>query len=284
MKRKIILSEEEFVKVIKKIITESNTLRIGSIGPDVKKIQSALGIDDDGVFGTDTAKAVKKFQKENGLKPDGIVGELTQSKLFGGKVVNKETSQSPAKAMAEKYKNDPYFLYLSGKRQKLFLFQKGKHIKTYDVSTGKNGFGFGKDTGKTPTGLMTIKRKDGSGLPDNTLIVNGKGVKNKNGGYLLLPTCDSMTDRIFRGLKKFKQWIIPGDLSEEDEAYLTCEAHVLTRSLVLDPSRGIYIHGTNHENSLGTPLSGGCIRMLNSDVKDLFNKVSVGTKIYIQGY
>lgn len=287
MKRKITLTEQELITVVKKIITEGTTLRIGSKGSEVKKLQSALGIEDDGDYGSNTANAVKKFQKQNGLTPDGVAGPLTQSKLFkssSNPQEEKEGKKTDAQMMAEKYKKDPYFLYINGKKQKLYLFQKGKHVKTYDVSTGKNGFGFEKDSGKTPTGLMSIKRKDGAGLPDSTLIVNGKGVKKKDSGeYLTLPTCDSMTDRIFRGLKQLKQWVIPGDLSEEDEAYLTCVAHVLTRSLVLDPARGIYIHGTNHENSLGTPLSGGCIRMSNNDIKDLFNKVSVGTKVYIQG-
>ena len=282
---KLQITEEQLNNVIKSVIFEGSTLRLGSKGPEVGALQSKLGLPPDNgtpIYGPKTKSAVEKFQRSNGLTPDGVAGPLTQSKLFGGKVVDKETSQSSAKNMAEKYKNDSYFLYLDGNKQKLLLFQKGKYIKTYDVSTGASGFGSGNGSGKTPIGLMTIKRKDGAGLPDNTLMVNGRGVKKQKGEYLMLPTCDSMTDRIFRQLMKFKQWIIPGDLSKEDDAYLTCEAHVLTRALVLDSSRGIYIHGTNHENSLGRPLSGGCIRMLNSEVKDLFNKVSVGTKIYIQ--
>jgi L,D-transpeptidase YbiS len=244
-----------------------------------------LGVNVDGDFGNETRKAVANFQKRNGLKPDGVVGPLTMEKLTGKKIDTEKPEKEKKGnmySMAKKYKNDPYFLYLNGEDQELFLFQKGKLVKTYDVSTGKNGFGFEKDSGKTPYGLLTIRRKDGANLPDNTLIVSGRGVKKKDGEYLKLPTCDSMTDRIFRGLKKLKQFIIPGDLSQEEDAYLTCEAHVLTRSLVLDSARGIYIHGTNHENSLGRPMSGGCIRMLNSDVKDLFNKVPVGTKIFIQ--
>jgi lipoprotein-anchoring transpeptidase ErfK/SrfK len=46
-------------------------------------------------------------------------------------------------------------------------------------------------------------------------------------------------------------------------------------------SRYIYIHGTNAESKLGTPASHGCIRMSNADVVDLFDRVEVGTPVWI---
>lgn len=53
----------------------------GSRGDEVKQIQSALGLNADGIFGTQTENAVKKFQKENGLYVDGIVGKKTLNAL-----------------------------------------------------------------------------------------------------------------------------------------------------------------------------------------------------------
>lgn len=41
------------------------------------------------------------------------------------------------------------------------------------------------------------------------------------------------------------------------------------------------IHGTNNPASIGTAASNGCVRMLNEDVNDLFNQVSVGTVVNI---
>jgi lipoprotein-anchoring transpeptidase ErfK/SrfK len=41
------------------------------------------------------------------------------------------------------------------------------------------------------------------------------------------------------------------------------------------------IHGTNRPGSIGTYASYGCIRMLNEDIVDLYNRVSVGTRVVV---
>lgn len=41
------------------------------------------------------------------------------------------------------------------------------------------------------------------------------------------------------------------------------------------------IHGSNEPWSIGQAVSSGCIRMLNSDVTDLFNHVKVGTTVNV---
>ena len=57
------------------------TLRQGDEGEEVRKLQRALGIDDDGDFGPNTKKAVRAFQKKNGLYVDGVVGKNTWARL-----------------------------------------------------------------------------------------------------------------------------------------------------------------------------------------------------------
>ncbi len=67
----------------------TNTLRIGSKGPDVRKLQETLNatlllnplLKVDGDFGRATDEAVKRFQAENGLGIDGIVGPKTGNAL-----------------------------------------------------------------------------------------------------------------------------------------------------------------------------------------------------------
>ncbi|SDR56470.1 L,D-transpeptidase catalytic domain [Rhizobiales bacterium GAS113] len=53
------------------------------------------------------------------------------------------------------------------------------------------------------------------------------------------------------------------------------------RALTLD--RGEYaIHGTNMPSSIGKFASYGCIRMFNSDIIDLYERVSVGTLVLVE--
>lgn len=42
------------------------------------------------------------------------------------------------------------------------------------------------------------------------------------------------------------------------------------------------IHGTNEPWSIGEAVSSGCIRMLNEDVHDLYNRVPVGTTVLVK--
>jgi len=52
------------------------------------------------------------------------------------------------------------------------------------------------------------------------------------------------------------------------------------RALTLDREE-IAIHGTNRPNSIGTFASYGCIRMFNTDIVDLFERVRVGTTVIV---
>jgi lipoprotein-anchoring transpeptidase ErfK/SrfK len=41
------------------------------------------------------------------------------------------------------------------------------------------------------------------------------------------------------------------------------------------------IHGTNEPWTIGQNVSSGCIRMMNEDVMDLYERVKVGTKVIV---
>lgn len=58
------------------------TLSMGSVGSDVRTLQKALGLREDGIFGIETEKAVKGFQAQNGLVADGVVGARTWEKIL----------------------------------------------------------------------------------------------------------------------------------------------------------------------------------------------------------
>ncbi|OGI68330.1 hypothetical protein A2732_01185, partial [Candidatus Nomurabacteria bacterium RIFCSPHIGHO2_01_FULL_40_10] len=131
-------------------------------------------------------------------------------------------------------------LNISISKQKLNVLDGEKVIKTYPVSTSRFGTGFENGSKKTPTGNFMILEKIGGLEPIFTT---------------------------FKGRKPAGVW--DGKPTDDDL--------VLSRILWLDDidnnrntkDRYIYIHGTNHENLIGTPASHGCIRMNNRDVIEL---------------
>ena len=60
---------------------EYKTVKRGSKGLWVRKLQEALEIQVDGKFGRDTEVALKAWQEESGLEPDGIAGRNTYRSL-----------------------------------------------------------------------------------------------------------------------------------------------------------------------------------------------------------
>ena len=41
------------------------------------------------------------------------------------------------------------------------------------------------------------------------------------------------------------------------------------------------IHGSNDARSIGSAVSSGCIRMLNADVMELYDRVKIGAAVYV---
>ena len=145
-------------------------------------------------------------------------------------------------------------IHISVRKQRLTLKSGGKTLETYPVSTSRFGLGTEEGSMKTPTGRFRISEKIGDGMPVGTVFKSRRPV---------------------RATKKL--------LREEDL--------VMTRILWLDGldpgnanthKRFIYIHGTNHEESLGEPASHGCIRMRSADLLELFERVEIDTPVAIQ--
>jgi L,D-transpeptidase ErfK/SrfK len=49
-----------------------------------------------------------------------------------------------------------------------------------------------------------------------------------------------------------------------------------------DGKNCIGFHGTPNEQTVGTPASHGCIRMKNKDIRELFDRVTVGTTVLVE--
>jgi len=58
------------------------TVRIGSRGVTVKRLQESLKLSADGIFGAGTERALKEWQSKNNCTPDGIAGPQTLGRIF----------------------------------------------------------------------------------------------------------------------------------------------------------------------------------------------------------
>jgi hypothetical protein len=138
--------------------------------------------------------------------------------------------------------------------QKMLVFEQGVEIARYDCSTSKFGLGDRPGSYATPLGTMQVAQKIGGGQPSGM-----KFKSRRPTGEIVRPNSpgrDPIVTRILwlRGLE-----------AKNRRAY----------------GRGIYIHGTAEEFTIGTPASYGCIRMRSRDVIALYNKIEVGARVEV---
>jgi lipoprotein-anchoring transpeptidase ErfK/SrfK len=138
--------------------------------------------------------------------------------------------------------------------QRLDLLSGDVVLASYPVSTSRFGLGSEDGSMKTPLGKFKIAEKIGSDAASGTIFRDRVPLVLEDAPP---PDDDLVLSRIL--------WL---DGLEEHNAN--------TRD------RFIYIHGTNHEETIGQPASHGCIRMKNADLIALFGRVSEGAEVRIE--
>jgi len=149
-------------------------------------------------------------------------------------------------------------------QQLRLLDDDGKLIHQYPVSTSKYGTGNQNGSEQTPLGLHRIKDKLGGAMPVNEVFIGR--VPHGNLEECIERGVDLPDDVIMSRI----MWLEGMEPGHNQGGYVDTY------------QRYIYIHGTNHEESIGTPTSIGCIRMCNQDIVELFRLVDVGTEVLIQ--
>jgi lipoprotein-anchoring transpeptidase ErfK/SrfK len=149
--------------------------------------------------------------------------------------------------------------------QRLYLHLTPSQNISYHISTAKNGAGQLFGSYQTPMGWHRIREKIGHGAPLYAIFRNKIYIKRcwnpkeptRNDLVLTrILTLDGMQPGYNHGISSNGECI---------DSY----------------SRSIYIHGTAEEHLIGLPTSHGCIRMKNCDVIDLFDRVPLGTYVWI---
>lgn len=133
------------------------------------------------------------------------------------------------------------------------------------VSTARNGAGELLGSEKTPRGAHYIRAKIGAGLPPNTVLVSRR------------PTGEIYSPDL-RAAFPHRDWILTRIL-------WLCGLETGKNRLgnVDTMQRYVYIHGCPDEDPMGVPGSRGCIKMRNSDIIELFDRIAPGTRVYIKG-
>lgn len=148
-------------------------------------------------------------------------------------------------------------------KQHLTLESDGSIVMDVPVSTAINGAGEEQGSECTPRGRHIIRAKIGEECPVNSVFVARRPTGEIYNREL---------DEQFPG----RDWILTRIL------WLSGLEVGKNRLGSVDTMRRfIYIHGTPDDVPLGVPASHGCVRMRNSDIIDLFDRVAVGTRVHI---
>lgn len=155
------------------------------------------------------------------------------------------------------------FIDISIPAQRLMLVDEGKVVKSYPVSTAKNGPGELRGSECTPRGWHKIRAKIGQGLPVYTVFKARR------------PTGEIYSPELAEQFPE-RDWILTrilwlGGLEPGKNRYGSVDT----------AWRYIYIHGCPDELMNGKPESHGCIRMINADLLDLFERVAINAEVYI---
>jgi len=147
--------------------------------------------------------------------------------------------------------------------QKLYYLKKGTVYREYIISSSKYGIGSKENSYKTPLGKHKISEKIGNNLPYGAVLKGRKWTGSI--ANIITESIDTDLDIVTSRIL----WL------EGLEAGLNKGPGIGSKE------RFIYIHGTAEEGLIGKPASDGCIRMYNTDVIELFDKVSLDTNVWI---
>ena len=148
--------------------------------------------------------------------------------------------------------------------QRLQLLEDRGVIMDVAVSTAANGPGEVMHSECTPRGWHRIRARIGAGSPPGSVFVGRR------------PTGEIYTPALGEAQPQ-RDWMLTRIL------WLCGEEPGRNRLGPVDSMRRyIYIHGCPDEHPMGIPSSHGCIKMRNTEVIRLFDRVAAGTRVLIQ--
>ncbi len=162
----------------------SATLKLGSTGADVQKLQqrlNELGYDcgsADGIYGSGTKAMVLRFQQQNSLTADGIAGSATQAKLYSDSAcaIKSEVSTVSSDAGSTSLGQQTLQQGMSGSAVRLLQ----QRLNELGFSNGIDGI-FGSGTRRTLISYQLTRGLEADGVAGPTtlskLSLSGGGEK-----------------------------------------------------------------------------------------------------------
>jgi UDP-N-acetylmuramate--alanine ligase len=143
--------------------------------------------------------------------------------------------------------------------QRLSLVNNQSVAAVFPVSTSRFGAGNREGSFMTPPGIHRVTHKIGDGAPPGRIFRDRED-----------------TGEDWRGEERDENLILTRIIRLEG-----CEDGVNRGPGIDSFERFIYLHGTNRESGIGTPLSHGCVCMRNDDIISLYSMIEVGTIVVI---
>lgn len=144
----------------------------------------------------------------------------------------------------------------------LQFLQAGEVVKSYVISTSRRPPSNRSGSLGTPRGLHEIAERIGAGQPAGMVF---KARQPTGRHYRELPGSETETNLITSRILWLRGLEERVNRGGEVDTY----------------QRYIYIHGTNHEDRIGEPLSAGCVLMRNLDIIELYDAVRPGDQVLI---
>ena len=183
-------------------------------------------------------------------------------------MMNETLQRMKERCAALGIKPTPRVIAVSIAQQTLMFFDDCALRQSYVISTSLRPPSNVQDSLGTPRGLHEIAEKVGAGTPPG-VVFKGRVSLGKHFNELSEEENERnlITSRILwlRGLE-------PGVNAGQNAAGEVVDTY----------RRYVYIHGTNHEDRLGTPYSAGCVEMRNLDIVSLFEEVRAGDLVWIE--
>lgn len=147
----------------------------------------------------------------------------------------------------------------------LQFYRRGVLVKSYVISTSKRPPSNVKNSLGTPRGLHEIAERVGAGQPSG-MVFKSRVPTGRHFSEVAAIDPENANDNLITSRILWLRGLEPGvNRGGDVDTY----------------ERYVYLHGTNHEDRIGEPLSAGCVLLRNLDIVELYEEVRAGDLVWI---